>query len=64
MLLHPNVSGEDGSVCGDIMSAVFGPTKNVTHLAQAIVDFLATPNLGKHPRCLCERVAGIVFRVS
>jgi hypothetical protein len=46
MLLHPNVSPADGSVCEALMTAVFGPTKNISHLAQAIVGFLAAPNLG------------------
>jgi hypothetical protein len=47
MLLHPNVSPEDGSVSGGTFDSAFGPTKNVTHLAQAIVDLMATPDVGE-----------------
>ena len=50
VLYHPNVSSEDGTPCGDLFKG-FGPTKNVAYLAQILVDFLATPNVGTPCRC-------------
>jgi len=32
-------------VCGDLIAKHFSPTKNTGHIAQLVVDFLATPNM-------------------
>ncbi len=41
-LYHPNVNAEDGRICGgDALR--WGSTKNVSHIGEFIMSFLATP---------------------
>lgn len=43
MLYHPQVSLKEGKLCSEDISKAFGPTKNVTHLAQLVQALLAAP---------------------
>jgi ubiquitin-protein ligase len=41
---HPNIRSKDGEICGDALSAGWGPTLNVAHVMNVLTTMLKEPN--------------------
>lgn len=48
-LYHPNVSPVDGTMCENLLTATWGPTKKATDVLAVITSFLSQPNFGACP---------------